>query len=466
MSLLFKISLLAVGVSAVPALQARADNTAVVHLGTSTGNPKHLASGFIYGIPDNGDQIPSHFWSDLDINGCRTGGAQWGAPRRGWVWGLNEYKGRFQSSLSNYLVCRSHGAEVSWLNHDIWGTDHTNSSTIWPGDNGQWASYDAFVHQLLEDLYANNAIDGSVYEIWNEPDISIFWKGKGGMQQWINLYIRTHKIIRSDSRFDGLKIAGPSLAFTPTPGNLWWTEWLRQIAGNGTIPDEYTYHLEGAANDVKNDPSYTNRSLSALLATYHLPQRQVNVNEYAELSEQVPASYAWWIAGLERVNSIGLLGNWQGGTVLHDLFANLLTKHSNPQDYAATDYAPAPGYWVYHYYATNMTGHRVAVDRSGDTHLDVYATVGNDRVRLLVGSKLVTGTWYVTIDDLEAVGFPSSGSLSIDTWGFDGSNVFAAQAPPSFRNTVSHGYSGGSVTFPIYQTDNHTAWAFEFSVRS
>ncbi|RFU36261.1 hypothetical protein B7463_g72, partial [Scytalidium lignicola] len=241
----------------------------------------------------------------------------------------------------------------------------------------------------------HNAIQGFVYEIWNEPDISIFWKGKGGMQQWIDLYIRTYKIIRSDFRFDGLKIGGPSLAFRPTPNNLWWTEWLRQIAGNNT-PDEYNYHLEGAANAVDNDPSYTNSSLAALLTTYNLPQRQVNVNEYTEFMEQVPASYAWWIARLERVSFISLL-----------------------------------------------------VDRSGDTHLDVYAIVGDDRVRLLVGLKLVTGTWYVTVDDLEAIGHPSSGSLFIDTWRFDGSDVFAVQAPPSFRNTVSHLYSGGSV-FPIY----------------
>lgn len=111
-----------------------------------------------------------------------------------------------------------------------------------------------------------------------------------------------------------------------------------------------------------------------------------------------------------------------------------------------------------------MTGNRLQVDRSGDTHLDVYATAGVDRVRLMVGTKLQQGTWYVTLDNLPAVGLPASGTLDIDTWGFDGSDPFAVQNPPSFRNTVGHEYEGGSLTFPIFQDDTTTGWAFEFDV--
>lgn len=111
-----------------------------------------------------------------------------------------------------------------------------------------------------------------------------------------------------------------------------------------------------------------------------------------------------------------------------------------------------------------MTGNRATVERSGDTHLDVYATVGKDRVRLMVGTKLRSGTWYVTLDDLAAVGKPSSGSISIDTWEFGGTDPFAVQAPPVFRNRVAHDYSGGSLTFPIFQTDTTAGWAFEFDV--
>lgn len=45
------------------ALRARDDVTANVELNTTTGQPQHLASGFIYGIPDNfPNQIPDHWY--------------------------------------------------------------------------------------------------------------------------------------------------------------------------------------------------------------------------------------------------------------------------------------------------------------------------------------------------------------------------------------------------------------------
>jgi hypothetical protein len=46
----------------------------------------------------------------------------------------------------------------------------------------------------MGDLEANNALEGLVWDIWNEPDISIFWRRS--QQQWIDLYIRTHKLLR------------------------------------------------------------------------------------------------------------------------------------------------------------------------------------------------------------------------------------------------------------------------------
>ena len=53
-------------------------NTAVVDLSTNRGEPKHLAAGFIYGIPDNGNQIPDHWYTNMGFNYNRGGGAQMG----------------------------------------------------------------------------------------------------------------------------------------------------------------------------------------------------------------------------------------------------------------------------------------------------------------------------------------------------------------------------------------------------
>lgn len=54
------LALSVISASASPILEQRADNTAIVNLAASRGPSKHAASGFIYGIPDNSAQIPSH----------------------------------------------------------------------------------------------------------------------------------------------------------------------------------------------------------------------------------------------------------------------------------------------------------------------------------------------------------------------------------------------------------------------
>ena len=58
------LSILATSVSAGP-LDKRDSVTATVDLAASKGAPKHIASGFIYGIPDKENQIPDHWYAFL-----------------------------------------------------------------------------------------------------------------------------------------------------------------------------------------------------------------------------------------------------------------------------------------------------------------------------------------------------------------------------------------------------------------
>src|SRR5689334_18966432 len=68
-------------------LARRAVGTATVSLASPSGTPSRLASGFIYGIPDNGTSIstaiPDNFYRDFGFRACRAGGAQLVAPNRG-----------------------------------------------------------------------------------------------------------------------------------------------------------------------------------------------------------------------------------------------------------------------------------------------------------------------------------------------------------------------------------------------
>lgn len=153
------------------------------------------------------------------------------------------------------------------------------------------------------------------------------------------------------------------------------------------------------------------------------------------------------------------------GASLHDLQANLLTKGRDGRDAAATDYAPAPGHHVYRYYAQNMTGVRLPTAASNDGILDVYATRGADRVRLLAGPKVRAGRWAVRVDGLASAGYPAAGTIDVEAWEFLGSDPFAVTAAPVFVQKQMYTYTGGSVTIPVSQNNNFTAHAFEFDVK-
>lgn len=73
--------------------------TATVDLAAPSGAPSHLASGFLYGIPDRQNQVPDHFYRDMGFKYGRNGGAQLPAPARGWVFGVNEFNVRLHQSI-------------------------------------------------------------------------------------------------------------------------------------------------------------------------------------------------------------------------------------------------------------------------------------------------------------------------------------------------------------------------------
>jgi hypothetical protein len=256
-----------------------------------------------------------------------------------------------------------------------------------------------------------------------------------------------------------VKLIGPAFAGQPDHSNTWWTNFLSFVASNSSVPDEYVWHMEGGGGDMEG--AYG--ALVGMLQTYKLPVKPLNIDEYATYPEQVPAGSAWWISQLERVNAHGLRGNWLSGYQLHDFMGSLVSK-TNTNSPTGTGYYPNGDYQVYQYYNLNMTGYRVGTSPSADLKLDTFATVGKDMVRVLTGVRITSGTWQITINSLSSVGLPSSGSLNIHTWGFPSNGHFGEVDAPNDLGWYSHTYSGNSVTFPVYQTDTSTAYAFEFYV--
>lgn len=185
---------------AARSLGKRSSGTATVNLAEPIGDAKYLASGFIYGWPDNGvdaaSSIPDHFATDIKFNACRAGGAQLPAPSKGWAFGGYEgYIGRFNSTLSNYLTTRKFGGDFILLVHDLWGADGgSGNDALFPGDNGDWTEVDTFIKQLVSDIQANNMLEGLVIDIWNEPELEIFWART--WEQYLEYYVHATALFR------------------------------------------------------------------------------------------------------------------------------------------------------------------------------------------------------------------------------------------------------------------------------
>lgn len=144
------------------------------------------------------------------------------------------------------------------------------------------------------------------------------------------------------------------------------------------------------------------------------PTPYIVIDEYGTSAEEVPGGSAWWISRLERYNMYGLRGNWASGAQLHDFLAGLLGK-TDVTSTTGTGYYANGGKalfsstvlasfslfsqldcfcsdWnVYQYYATQMTGYRVATTGSTDRLMDCYAVVGSGIVRILVGGRQIIG---------------------------------------------------------------------------
>lgn len=59
----------------------------------------------------------------------------------------------------------------------MWGADGTVPTEIpYPGEDGDWTSYDNFLTQVISDLQANDMIEGLELDIWNEADGDGFWQ--------------------------------------------------------------------------------------------------------------------------------------------------------------------------------------------------------------------------------------------------------------------------------------------------
>ncbi|MGI5237939.1 RICIN domain-containing protein [Dactylosporangium sp. CA-139066] len=406
-SLAFAAALALVG--ARPALAA--DESITVNFSVTNGTPTYRASGWIYGMTEDGKNPPDNYFRDVKFQAMRAGGAQ--LPGGGWVGG--GYDRRWNATRLQAQRTAALGGKFVLLNHDLWGADGAAISRF-PGDNGNWTDYDNYLNRLFADVQAAGiAVE---WDIWNEPNITLFWNRP--QSQYFELWKRTYQRIRAT--FPNMPIVGPSLAGVPSTSG-WWTQYLDYVKANNVVPDIISWH--SLPGDPVSNVATANQTLDSRGIAHPRPYQ---INEYGASNEQNPGDGAWYIARLERAGADGLRANWAGGQNLHNDLANLLTRNSSGQ------YQTKGEWWVYNFYAS-QAGQIAAVTPSGN--YDAFATKTDGSAKILVGGGSTTGNVAVNLQRLDTTsGIVQNNQVRVLVQNVPYNNGGAVSGPVTVRDSV------------------------------
>ena len=425
-------SLVAVAIAASPSAQA-ADESITVNFANAGGSPTYRASGWIYGMTENASGPADNFYRDVKFRYMRAGGAQLDSPG-GWVSG--KYDRRWNATRAQLLRTRSLGGEFILLPHDLWGADGYPISRF-PGDNGNWADYDAFLTRVINDVRASGA--PVQWDIWNEPNLSLFWNRP--QSQYFELWRRSYQRIRA--AFPNHLIVGPSMAGVPSTGG-WWVQYLDFVRANNVVPDIFSWHA------LPSDPVANVATASSTLDARGIPHpRPYQINEYGASNEQNPGDGSWYIARLERAGADGLRANWASGGNLHNDLGNLLVHN------AAGQHQPKGEWWVYRFYGS-QTGTIASVTPS--PAYDAFATKTAGNAKILVGGGGTTGNIAVNLQRLDTTsGIVQNNRVRVVAERIPYNGGTAVQGPVTIQDTVIT-LSGNATTVNLPHTNANDAF--------
>lgn len=124
-------------------------------------------------------------------------------------------------------------------------------------------------------------------------------------------------------------------------------------------------------------------------------------------------------------------------------------------------YWPTAEYQVYEYYASSMKGQRLKTTASSDGLLDVYATVEEDVVRILAGTRSRPGNWSIGV-----VGLTDDTRVKVKTLAFrvvDGDRFKRVDGPLDLEEREER-VKEGKLSLKMKHQDPTTAFALELTI--
>lgn len=122
---------------------------------------------------------------------------------------------------------------------------HYKNNITPPKDYDQWADYiKAFIQFLLK-RYGKSEVESWYFEVWNEPDLKVFYTGS--QQEYFKFYAYTAKAIKSCD--EALRVGGPS-----TSASRWIPEFIEYVTREKLPCDFISTHQypgDGFGNEFK-----------------------------------------------------------------------------------------------------------------------------------------------------------------------------------------------------------------------
>jgi hypothetical protein len=413
-------------------------STITIDFATQYGAPMYRASGFIYGLSEDGTAPAPGLQTDIKTKFIRAGGAQLDCPDGGYVNG--QYARRWNSVKGYYARTKAIGATFILLTHDLWGADAVCNVPRWPGDNGDWTEFVGFTTQVISDVKATGMTDSDVqWDIWNEPDLGQFWGRSQG--QYLEMWKRAYRQIRA--AIPDAVIVGPSTAGQPSSSWSWFTTYLDYVKANDVVPTYLSWHQL----ITSSDPQTSKDNLNELLAARGISVLGYQVNEYgASAAEQQAGPSAWYLGRFERAGIDALRANWGMGGGLYLGMGDLVT--GSGQSLAS--------WWTYKRYA-DMTGTLVAIAAGSEIDGVAATDAGTKTASVVLGSRAgVTGAVTVQLNNIPSY-LLSGGKTHVKLERMpEGGGAVSAPAAVSEQDMA---VSGNALTLTVNWSSAHDAYA-------
>jgi hypothetical protein len=337
--------------------------TVQVDLSNAQSPTTGIASGFLFTFTGDTDKPTESLVTPLNVKTHRGSGK----------WTFDSADQTKRLGISQQLI-------VS----DGWGYDGE-----YPGDGGNWASWDAYVSNLVAQVRSKNIV--LQYDIWNEPDHPTFWKRS--VEQFYETWRRAYLWIRqSDS---AAEIVGPSWS-NVHPGDAAFTNFFYFAKTNHVVPDYVSWHFP---RDVVAEAE-TARTFFSSAGT---AIKGISINEYCNPSEQYVGRTAWLIAQLERAKiQSACHAIWGGDSDLDQTI--MLTNR---------EWMPKGQWWVYQQYA-EIQGNVVQTTPSDGIDLVASINTNAKTAKILLGNRgLVTNNVSVILTNLSSSLVSATGTTHV-----------------------------------------------------